>query len=251
VTATTGDARVMQAIDSVSAQSYKNIQHLVVLDTPQVPADVKTAIRQQGVDMIELPYPTGKDRFNGHRIYGASTFLGKGDFFCFLDEDNWFDPDHIASLLDVIQRGFSWAFSLRKIVDANGVFICNDDCESLGKWPTILGDEDFLVDTNCYFLPRQIAIQSSPIWYRKFRDPGVQDADRALVAWLLKNTFNCDTSGRYSVNYRVGSTANSVQRDFFLEGNQRMLEKREGKLPWHHRLRAPPTPHVSVTWRIP
>jgi|SRR5206468_3950112 len=250
VTATTGDPRVMQAIESVSAQSHKNIQHLVVLDNPHAPADIKAAIRQQGVDMIELPYPTGKDRFNGHRIYGASAFLGKGDFFCFLDEDNWFDPDHIASLLDVVQRGFSWAFSFRKIVDADGSFICNDDCESLGKWPAILGDEDFLVDTSCYFLPRPVAVQSSPIWYRKFRDPHIMDVDRALVAWLHKNTFNYDTSGRYSLNYRVGSTANSVQREFFLEGNQRMLRKHQGKLPWHHRRGLSPAPRVSVTLGI-
>src|SRR5438874_2673006 len=107
VTATTGDARVIQAIESVAAQSHQNIQHLVVLDNPQASADIKMAIRQRGVDVIELPYPTGKDRFLCHRIYGASTFLGSGEFFCFLDEDNWFDPDHVASLLEITQRGFS------------------------------------------------------------------------------------------------------------------------------------------------
>src|SRR5262249_1843988 len=203
-----------------------------------------------GGDLIDLPYPTGKDGFNGHRIYGGSTFLGRGDFFCFLDEDNWFDPDHVAALLDVIQRGFSWAFSFRKIVDGDGTFICNDDCESLGKWPTILAQQDFLVDTSCYFLPRLIAVQSSPIWYRRFRDPPNPDPDRALVEWLRKNTFNHDTSGRYSLNYRVGSTANSVQRDFFVQGNRRMLEKHQGKLPWHHRPAQPAAPRVSVTWRI-
>jgi glycosyltransferase involved in cell wall biosynthesis len=250
ITATTGDPRVMQAIESVASQSHQNIQHLVVLDNPQASAGIRTAIRQRGVDLLELPYPTGKDRFLGHRIYGASAFLGRGDFFCFLDEDNWFDPDHVAALLDVTQRGFSWAFSFRKIVDGDGAFICNDDCESLGKWPTILSDQDFLVDTSCYFLPRLIAVQSSPIWYRRFRDPPNPDPDRALVEWLRKNTFNYDTSERYSLNYRVGNTANSVHRDFFLAGNQRMLEKHQGKLPWRHRQAKPPAPRVSVTWQL-
>ena len=36
-------------------------------------------IRQYNVDVIELPYSTGKDRFIGHRIIAASTFLGKGE----------------------------------------------------------------------------------------------------------------------------------------------------------------------------
>ena len=99
VTPTTGNSCVLRAIESVAVQSYKPIQHLIVIDNPEAPAEIKTAIRQFKVDMIELPYATGKDRFNGHRIYGASAFLGKGDFFCFLDEDNWYDTDHVASLV--------------------------------------------------------------------------------------------------------------------------------------------------------
>ena len=77
-------------------------------------------------------------------------FCGKGDFFCFLDEDNWFDTNHVASLLDVIRSGFTWTFSFRKIVDREGNFICNDDCESLGKWPSFLDPFDYLIDNNCY-----------------------------------------------------------------------------------------------------
>jgi hypothetical protein len=34
------------------------------------------------------------------------------------------------------------------------------------------------------------------------------------------------------VNYRVENTAQSVRRDFFLNGNKKMLEQFQGKLPW-------------------
>src|SRR6516164_4725731 len=125
VSPTTCDPSVLRAIQSVPDQSYNVIQHLVVIDNPDAPVEIKAAIRQYKVDVIELPYATGKDRFVGHRIIGASTFLGKGDFFCFLDEDNWFDTNHVASLFDVIRSGFTWAFSFRKIVDREGNFICN------------------------------------------------------------------------------------------------------------------------------
>ena len=80
VTPTTGNACVLRAIESVANQSYKNVQHLIVIDKPDAPADKKAAIRQYKVDVIELPYATGKDRFLGHRIIGASAFIGKGDF---------------------------------------------------------------------------------------------------------------------------------------------------------------------------
>jgi hypothetical protein len=58
-----------------------------------------------------------------------------------------------------------WAFSLRKIMDADDNFVCFDDCESLGKWPWVLSDNDHFVDVNCYFLPKSIAPRVSPIWY--------------------------------------------------------------------------------------
>src|SRR5580704_372689 len=81
VAPTTGDPCVLQAIQSVADQNYKNIQHLVVIDDPDAPAEIKTAIRQHSVDVIELPYATGKDRIMGHRIIAASAYLGKGDFY--------------------------------------------------------------------------------------------------------------------------------------------------------------------------
>lgn len=245
VTATTGDSCVLRALESVAAQRHKPVQHLVVIDNPGAPAEIKRAIRQYNVGVIELPYATGKDRFNGHRIYGASAFLGKGDFFCFLDEDNWFDADHIASLVEVVRRGFAWAFSLRKIVDREGNFICNDDCESLGKWPSVLNENDYLVDTNCYFLPRAIAVQSSPIWYRRAREPNSLSADRALVRALRTGNFSYETSFLYSLNYRVGNTARSVRKEFFLHGNQRMQQKYHGSLPW--KIEKPPSSAVSVS----
>jgi glycosyltransferase involved in cell wall biosynthesis len=232
VTPTTGNLCVFRAIESVAVQSHKLIQHLLVIDNPDTPAEIKRKIREYKVDVIELPYATGKDRFNGHRIYGASAFLGKGDYFCFLDEDNWFDADHVASLIEVISRGFAWAYSLRKIVDTEGNFICNDDCESLGKWPSVLGERDYFVDANCYCLPRSAAVISSPIWYRRFREPNMLEVDRALMAFLRGNGAPYDCSYLYSVNYRVGNSTLSVRKEFFLEGNRRMQQQRQGSLPW-------------------
>jgi glycosyltransferase involved in cell wall biosynthesis len=250
VTPTTANSCVLRAIESVAAQSYKPVQHLIVIDNPEAPTEITNAIHQYNVDVIQLPYATGKDRFNGHRIYGASVFLGKGDFFCFLDEDNWLDTDHIASLVEVVKRGFAWAFSFRKIVDLEGNFICNDDCESLGKWPSILDENDYFIDTNCYFLPRGAAILSSPIWYRRFREPNILEADRALASFMRAHSPNFETTFQYSMNYRVGNTGISVRKEFFLEGNQRMLQKARGSLPWKNRKTAPSIPGYSVTLKM-
>ena len=61
VTPTTGDPSVLRAIQSVADQTYGAIQHLVVIDNPHAPAEIKTAIRAHNVDVIEnYPMRPGK-----------------------------------------------------------------------------------------------------------------------------------------------------------------------------------------------
>ena len=108
----------------------------------------------------------------------------------FLDEDNWVDADHIDSLLQVIKRGFDFAFSFRKIADTEGNFICNDDCESLGKWPSILGDNDYLIDSQLLLSPRKIAVESSPIWFRRRGETNLLPVDWALVMLRRQQNLN-------------------------------------------------------------
>ena len=230
ITPTTGAPVFKQAMDSVKAQTYKNIQHLVVVDGDYPKARI--ALQDyQGVDVVNLPYATGKDQYNGHRIYGAMTYVAKGDFLCFLDEDNWYEENHIQSLVDVIEKGNTWAYSLRKIVNQEGKYVCNDDCESLGKWVSVIND--LFVDLNCFLIPKVAALQFSPAWYRRARHPDEQpEVDRLLSMFMMNTQKSFDTSGQYSVNYRVASRADSVSAEFFLRGNEHMLKKYNGNFPW-------------------
>jgi glycosyltransferase involved in cell wall biosynthesis len=238
VTPTTGTKYLKKAIESVQNQTYKHIQHLIVIDGKRNLDSVSnilldTNISKRNVDVIPLPYPTGTDRYNGHRIYGASIYLCKGDFICFLDEDNWFDENHVETLLETVQ-GNQWAFSLRKIVDADGNYVCNDDCESLGNYSSVLNENDYFVDVGCFFLPKEVALQTSPIWFRKAREPGVPEVDRFLTHVLRTNNMVGKCSNKYSLNYRAGNTERSVKKEFFLQGNDIMKQKYNGVLPWNN-----------------
>jgi glycosyltransferase involved in cell wall biosynthesis len=236
ITPTTGASCVKQAIASVQTQTYDNIQHIVVVDGPTKTNDIlDEALEGAYVDLIKLPYATGKDQYNGHRIYGAMSYIAKGDFLCFLDQDNWFEKKHIEELVKVINAGNQWSYSLRRIVNQEGNFICNDDCESLGKWTSVINDN--FIDVNCYMIPKQAALAFSPYWYRRARHPQEQpEVDRILSPFMMQNFKTFSHTYEYSVNYRVASREDSVQGEFFLKGNQVMINKYEGKLPWRKKI---------------
>jgi glycosyltransferase involved in cell wall biosynthesis len=229
ITATTGSDYLAKNIQSVKEQSYTNIQHLVVVDGHERLDNAKRFFHDN-LDVINLPYATGIEQYNGHRIYGGCTYFAKGDYIIYLDEDNWLEPEHVEELVKVSSLD-EWSYSLRKIVDSDGNYICNDDCESLGDWESILND--YFVDVNCCFIPRKIALQLTPIWYRRARHPNEQpEVDRLLTFVLRQNKIKTNYSGKYTVNYRAGNRADSVQAQFFINGNKAMMQKYNGNLPW-------------------
>jgi hypothetical protein len=245
ITASVGNPRLSACALSVARQTHKNIQHLVFADGEHVHKKVKDELdylsgvrarefgecRTDHLDVIYLPYSIGKDRWNGHRIYAAGSYIAEGDYVMFLDDDNTIDENHIESCLAAI-KDKDWVFSFRKIVDKEGQFLCLDDCESLGNWASVLHPQDYFVDVNCFFLRRNLAVGISPLWFRKFREPGQPEIDRVLTAALRGNKLKFDSTYKYSLNYMVGNTANSVQKEFFLNGNAEMLRRYKNELPW-------------------
>lgn len=235
ITPTTGNPHLAKAVQSVENQTYENIQYLVVIDGNKRfinTSEVLETIDCKRYETIVLPKATGYDQYNGHRIYGAMTYIAEGEFLCFLDEDNWYEPNHIESLVETLHEK-TWAYSLRKIVDQGNNFICNDDCESLGKWKSVLNDH--FVDVGCYILPKKIALQFSPGWYRRARNPHDQPEVDRLLSHILFTQIpkeEVDTNGQYTLNYRVASRTDSVQAEFFKRGNEQMKNIMNGEYPW-------------------
>jgi glycosyltransferase involved in cell wall biosynthesis len=235
ITPTTGSEQLADAVRSVENQTYENIQYLVVVDgkeREEKTREVLDSLSCTRYSLITLPQVTGYEQYNGHRIYGAMTYIAEGEYLCFLDQDNWYEPNHVESLVHIAHEKM-WAYSLRQIVDQSGNYICNDDCESLGKWKSILGDH--FVDVGCFMIPKGIALRFSPGWYRRARHPQEQpEVDRLLSQLLFTQVPHdqVDTNGQYTLNYRVASRADSVQAEFFKNGNEIMKQKMSGEMPW-------------------
>jgi len=241
ITPTTGNSFLAECIESVRKQTCKDLEHIVVVDGRDRLTNAKPILDAcefgsgWNEHLLVLPYATGTDRYNGHRVYGGTTYFAQGDYHIWLDDDNALEPNHVESLVNLVQeKNLDWAFSLRKIIDKDSNVLCLDDCESLGLWASILHPQDFFVDVNCYFVKKHVAVGMSPVWYRKFREPGQMEIDRAIASVLMakQNNLKFDCTRDYTVKYRVGNTGLSVQADFFLQGNAKMLERHNGVLPW-------------------
>jgi len=228
ITPTIGSPKLADAIESVRKQTYSNIDHLLVLDGEEY---FKNAphIDRDNLKMIMLPYNTGANGFNGQRIYASIPHLINSDYIFFLDEDNWYEPDHVRTLVDTIEKGnLDWAHSLRKIYTPDKQYIVDDNCESLGRWPIFFTHDNpqYLVDTSAFAFRREFIQATCHRWHS-----GAWGEDRRYF-YSVANQSKWDTNGKHTLCYRVDSSAKSVSGDFFIEGNKQQLNHYKGQLPW-------------------
>jgi glycosyltransferase involved in cell wall biosynthesis len=218
-----------QCVSSVDNQTYKDLTHYIFIDGCQYePKAREILVGSSKTRMIELEENVGKGWY-GHRVYAACSFLVNADIICYLDEDNWYEPNHVEELVKAIQTGAQWAYSLRKIYDKHGNYICDDNCESLGKWPIYFNNDAYHIDTSSFAVRRDVAVNIGHAWY------GQWGADRQFFSNLKKFFPNFECTGNHSLCYRLDGNANSVKKDFFEDGNKYTKEKYQGNYPWHQK----------------
>lgn len=229
VTPTIGSPVLKHCIESVQSQTYQDLTHYVFLDGQdhydKIHPMLYAAAGKRTIKTVSLEDNVGRGWY-GHRVYAACSFLVNADAICYLDEDNWLEPNHVESMVNTLKsNNYDWVYSLRKIHDKQGEYICNDDCESLGKWRVFSGDRHH-IDTCCYMVTREIAITFGHSWF------GQWGADRQFMQVLMKYAPNYECSGQYTACYRLDGNSGSVQKQFFIEGNKIMTQLYGNNFPW-------------------
>ena len=225
VTPTIGSKHLFDCTKSVRNQTYKNLTHYLFIDGKEYGSEVKYHTEGSGVKYVELEENVGKGWY-GHRVYAACSFLVNADVICYLDEDNWFEPCHVEKMVNRLEEGNQWVYSLRKIYSKEGEYLCEDNCESLGKWPVYFNHELFHIDTSSFAIRRDVAIRIGHSWY------GQWGADRQFFMNLKKNFNKFDCTNAHTLCYRLDGNENSVNKQFFDEGNAVNEKKYDGQFPW-------------------
>jgi glycosyltransferase involved in cell wall biosynthesis len=223
ITPTTGKDTVLKAIESVNNQTIPT-EHLLVIDGAQAAYDLADMDYNWTRTLaMQLPENVGGNGWYGHRVYAAMPLMVNADYILFLDEDNWFEPNHVETMINKIKsKDLMWSYSLRRICNEAGEYICDDDCESLGRYPTFYDHTINFVDTNCYCFKREYLVSVAHYFY------GQWGADRPFykAASKLLPSFGC--TGEATVNYRAPERLLGM----FKDGNKLMKEAYKDPLPW-------------------
>ena len=236
ITPTVGSSKLIDAINSVKNQTYSNIEHLLVIDgvehwknvMDQLPITLEYDDRSSdNIQTMILPYNTGAKGFYGHRIYAGIPHLLNADYIFFLDEDNWYEKDHVASLVEVLDRGNDFAHSLRQIYNPDTSYVCDDNCEALGKWPIYFSHKDpqYLVDTSSFAFEREFLQKTCHLWHSGW------GGDRRYLYAVMQQA-KWDTNRKHTLCYRLDGNPGSVNAEFFIKGNAEQLTHYNGELPW-------------------
>jgi hypothetical protein len=202
-----------EAIRSVFAQQFAGrIQLLIGVDRWQgdrVAVEQLRASRPSHVEvtLLDLGYSTSQRNgglYPSH--YGGAlktilSYAANARHVTYLDDDNWYAPDHLATMLAAIS-GNAWAFSLRQFVDADsGDILCADTWESVGPGRGVYASaQGGFVDTNCFFIDKLACNDVFPEWAMT-RFAGGTGGDRQVLEKLRGRPFA--TNGAHTVFYRT------------------------------------------------
>ena len=229
ITSTIGRDTIAQAHESVRNQTYPATHYIFAHGKncwETVEHNMGDYMENDNVQMVYLPRANGGNGYGMAPVFALAGYAVTEDICVFLDDDNWYEPDHIETLVKTIEdNNTGWAYSLRKIVDNEGNWICDDNCESLGVYPN--SHNQHVVDNSCYAVKTEVARRFGYAWYVPII------SDRNFFQVLVEAKIPVGSTGKHSVNYRLSKDGTGGMNKEKFEGNNKfMQETYKGNLPW-------------------
>ena len=236
VTPASGNPLIRDCIKSVDDQTYP-CQHYIFYDGIVSPERFNTYNKIHSGPNRHCAYWPSRINSDGvseeylaaRRIYAASPYLVNEDYICFLNEDDWYKPDHVESLVKLIEtKKLDWAHSLRAIYSKEGEFLFDDNCESLGKHAIWNNPNAHLVESCSYMVPTPLMCKIAGC--NNYRGFG---PDRLQYAMLSVMHPNFEGTGKHTMCFRLGGNEGSVGKEFLAVGNASMQSRYPDGFPWH------------------
>jgi glycosyltransferase involved in cell wall biosynthesis len=205
------------ALESIFRQQFNGRIHILVgIDSPQgdlALLDEVCATRPPHctVQVFWLGFSTSTRHGGLHRpgdggaLRCALTYLANSPFVAYLDDDNWWHPQHLVLMRNAIGEA-EWGFALRWFVHPETRRpIAVDTWESVGPGQGIFNEQfGGFVDPSCLMINKLACPLAAPYWNFPLKgDP--MSADRNVFNFLSKAHKNWKTSGKASVFYTLNA----------------------------------------------
>lgn len=204
---TVGRDCILEAVSSVYAQENAGrIQLLIGVDVPlgdftrlhelleAAPRHVTPCLFYPGFSTSERHGGLHPAR-DGGMLRTTLSYLANARYIAYLDDDNWWSPNHLGSMLYAIQ-GREWAFALRWFVHPESRQpVCVDDWESVGPGRGVFVQKfGGWVDPNCLMIDK-LACEPVLRWWGipLPGDMSAMSADRHVYGWLQKKSAPGET----------------------------------------------------------
>lgn len=190
-----GRIRVMIGIDRWAGQR-EAVEQLAA----QSPSHVTVSVLDLGYSTSQRHGGTWPSHYGG-ALKTILSYAVNSRYVTYLDDDNWYSPDHVSSMMKAIQ-GKAWAYALRHFVDAaSGEPLCPDTWESVGPDRGVYASaQGGFVDTNSYLIDAFACYDVFPEWAMT-RFAGGTGGDRQVFQKLRTRPWG--TNGAHTVYYRT------------------------------------------------
>ena len=215
-----------QCVASISSQTYK-AKHYILCDGDW---DSYMAIRwlYSTLKVCFWDAPIGGKDLEGRRWLAAAPHLINEEVTFFCNDDDWYEADHVQTIMEKINEGNDWAYSFRKVFDKNGEFLLLDSCEALGEAYSAWNVENHhFVDWCMWGMKTECLKAISGVLSNK--GYGI---DRTFYATAKQIFPKFVGTNLHTFCFRLGGNKYSVKKEFFEMGNKEILKRFNGKLPW-------------------
>jgi hypothetical protein len=183
---------IVTAVESVYRQTFSGrIQLMIGVDKAAgSAAELEAALARRpdhvSAIVLALPYSTSvrhggvHPATDGGSLRSILSFMANTRYVAYLDDDNAWEPDHLAAVMQAIQ-GKAWAYSLRMLIDeTTGQELGVDRWDSVGPDAGRFAPEGGMVDPNCLLVDKVALARAFGRWSE---GPGVA-SDRSFFAGI-------------------------------------------------------------------
>ncbi len=137
----------------------------------------------------------------GGAVRTILSFAANSRYVAYLDDDDWFGPDHLSSLLAAV-NGKAWAFSHRWFVNPYNLEpMCIDTLENLGPGAGLYAEHGGFACPSSLLIDKRICAPLLHIWAEAGRPQG--DAEDRMFFKALSTNFKAHGASNKASVYCV------------------------------------------------